>query len=353
MRKAIRTVHRWLAFGAGVFLMISAVTGFLLTFSRPLDRYVNSQYFQSAGAIGSYEDIAVSVRQQFGPTAQIGLRFPVEPNGSVHAFVKTASWDGEVFVDAKSAQVIGARAVDEGWYNFIFRLHSELLLHDLGKPILAASGAAFVVLIASGMVLWWPRRWAQAFRINLKGPALAFLFDGHRVAGAMSGLLVLASVATGVYVIWKPISVWVNTLAGHSATKAPALPPLPVPTTGPPVTLDAAIASATELISGGRLVDVNLPRDAKSPIRVRLHLPGDPHPNGMTNIWIDPRTGAILKHIRWDQADLGARLQGWIYPYHAGQLWGTAHLVVTALVASALAWLGVSGGLLWWRRRER
>ena len=353
VRKSLLAVHRWLALTAGLLAMVSALTGLMLTFSKPLDRLVNSHYFQSSGVVNSYEDIAVAAQQRFGPAAQIRLRFPAEPNGSVQVLVRGENWGGEAFIDSRTAKILGERELHAGWYNFVLRLHSELLLGDVGESILATGGAELLILLTCGLILWWPKRLARAFRVNLRGPTLAFLYDGHRVAGAVFGLLMLVSVATGIYVLWKPASALLNTLVGQAATNPPSLPRLPFMASTAAISLDTAVATADRLIPGGRVVDLWLPRDGNSPISVRLHLPGDPHPNGMTYIWIDPRTGTVLNHVRWDQADLGTRLQGWIYPYHSGRLWGTMHLGATALVASAFVWLGISGSLLWWRRRQR
>jgi uncharacterized iron-regulated membrane protein len=103
---------------------------------------------------------------------------------------------------------------------------------------------------------------------------------------------------------------------------------------------------------GARLVDIGLPVGKPGPVRLRYHLPGDPHPNGQSYVWLDPRQGAVLQRTRWDEADLGSRLQGWLYPFHAGQLWGVPHTALLLLFGISLSWFTLSGPLLWWLRRR-
>jgi len=350
-KTALLKVHRWLALSVGLVILISALTGFLLALGKPLDRYVNASLFTGGPLSGTYQAFVDAVKARYGEQTQIRLRFPAETGGSVQAYVKTSSWDGSAYFDPANAQFIGARAKDEGFYNFIFELHSDLFLHDVGETILMVASCAFILMLISGFILWWPRKWRFAFRVNFKGNATAMLFDGHRVAGAVFGLFVLANVFTGTYLVWKPIETWVTAMAGQTPNKPPVLPKDPARKLQPDASLDTIVANANVAIAGGRLVDVTYPKDDQASLRVRLHLEGDPHPNGQTYIWMNPKTAEVLKKTKWNEGDLGTRVQGWGYPYHSGRLFGTAHLVFTGLIGLILAWYGISGTLLWWKRR--
>jgi uncharacterized iron-regulated membrane protein len=142
-------------------------------------------------------------------------------------------------------------------------------------------------------------------------------------------------------------------MAGQTPNKPPVLPKDPARKLLPDAPLDTIISNANAAVPGGRLVDVTYPKDDRASLRVRLHLEGDPHPNGQTYIWMNPKTAEVLKQTKWDEGDLGTRVQGWGYPYHSGRLFGTAHLVFTGFIGITLAWYGISGTLLWWRRRPK
>ncbi|MFO0307272.1 MAG: PepSY-associated TM helix domain-containing protein, partial [Burkholderiales bacterium] len=217
-------VHRWLALAVGIVIMVSAVTGVLLTVGKPLDRVVNASLFTGGQQQVPYQAFVDAVRTTYGQSTQVRLRFPAESGGTVQAYVKTKTWDGSAYFDPATAALVGARAKDEGFYNFIFELHSDLFLHDVGEVVLTVASTAFIIMLITGLYIWWPRKWRFAFRVNFKGNATALLFDGHRVAGALFGLFVLVNVFTGTYLVWKPIATWVTAMAGQTPNKPPVLP---------------------------------------------------------------------------------------------------------------------------------
>jgi uncharacterized iron-regulated membrane protein len=81
-------------------------------------------------------------------------------------------------------------------------------------------------------------------------------------------------------------------------------------------------------------------------------LPDDPHPNGLTSVWLHPRTGDVLAAHRWNELDPGAKAVAVVYPLHTGELGGPLLEVFTAANGLILATLGISGLWLWWRRRR-
>ncbi len=58
------------------------------------------------------------------------------------------------------------------------------------------------------------------------------------------------------------------------------------------------------------------------PLAVRMRLPDDPHPNGRSTVWLDPRSGMVLAAQRWNELDPGTRVNSYIYPLHTGELGG-------------------------------
>ena len=95
-----------------------------------------------------------------------------------------------------------------------------------------------------------------------------------------------------------------------------------------------------------------MPAKPNRPVRVRLRLADDPHPNGLTSVWLDPRNGQVLAVNRWNALDPGAAAVAWVYPLHTGELGGPLHEVLNFAAGLTLATLGVTGLWLWWKRRE-
>lgn len=358
LRRAWLQVHRWLALTLGLVLALTALLGALLTVARPLDRWANAHLFQAPPATAArlvtpLESAQLQLQREFGPTVSLTFRPPREPGDTLWVLVR-GPWDGTIYLDPATLRELGRRAEDEGVYPMLFELHSALLAGDIGKAVLTVSAASYLVLLCSGLVLWWPKRWSRAlWRIEWRRGGRRVLFDAHRAAGSLLGLLILFSVASGAYMAWRPLSQWITTVAGVPATAPPKLPAKPTPhASAPPgrLPLDAAVQAARAQFPGALVGYVQVP-PGQRPVRVRFKLADDPHPNGLSSAWLHPHTGELLRADRWNTLDPGARAYAVVYPLHTGELGGPLHRVWNGVAGLLLFGLAASGLWLWWRRQ--
>ena len=362
-----RRLHRWIGLVAGAVLLLCATTGLWLAIAGPQETRRLSALCGEAHAGVTLQRLADAVAADKGPLQSLTLRLPDGERACVTAFVRTPAWQGELFLDPATGAVVARREQGQGLHGLIFELHGNLLLGDTGKAALALAGAAFAALLVSGTLMWWPLRWGQALRVRLRAGPRAALAGGHRAAGVLLGVVVLASAASGAYIAWRPLAVWVNALAGTPRQPPPALPvaaaeapevaqagsAVPGPASPALAPLDElARAAAWPQAAQARLVDVGVAVGRPGPVRLRYRLAGDPHPNGQSYVWVDPRHAHVLRRQRWDRSDLGARLQGWLYAYHSGRLWGLPHTALLVLAGAALTWFVMSGPLLWALRQR-
>jgi uncharacterized iron-regulated membrane protein len=355
MRRIWLKLHRWIALGLGWLLALVALAGAILVIAPPLDRLSHPQLFKaepvaSSAAPPTLESIRERLTAAFGSKASFTLRPPRAPDQTLWVTVRGAPWSGTVYLNPATGHEQGRRGEYEGVVNLLFKFHSALLLQDTGKAILASIALVYLLLLISGLVLWWPKRWTPALTIELRKGLLRGLFDMHRTGGAVLGLLIAVSVATGAYMAWRPISEFVTTLTGEKPVKPPKIPKGET-SQAPAVSLDELVTRAQARFPEGSVSNIQIPADADRPIRIRMRLPDDPHPNGLTSVWMHPKTGAELALNRWNELDAGARAFSFVYPLHTGELGGLALKAVTFISGLALAMLGISGIWLWMRRR--
>jgi uncharacterized iron-regulated membrane protein len=347
-------LHRWFALGVGWMLALQGLMGATLVVGRPLQAWSHPELFKAAPAApgvsgASLESVRQTLVASFGREADFTFRPPRDADDTLWVLVRGA-WSGTVYVEPGSGQVLGRLGETDGFVNIVFRTHSSLWLGDTGKALLAGIALVYLLLLVTGLVLWWPRRWPPRLAVTLNGGTLRAFFDLHRTAGALIGLVIAVSVASGAYMAWRPLGDFVTALAGGRSVKPPAVPKGDN-SGGPAPTIDALVASAQARFPGAPVGYVQVPSNANRPLRVRFRLPDDPHPNGLTSVWLHPRTGAVLGTTRWDELDVGARAVAVVYPLHTGQLGGPPLEAVVALGGLTLGTLGVTGLWLWWRRR--
>ncbi len=353
MRRVWLKTHRWLALSVGWILALVGLTGAILVVAQPLDEWLHPELFkvqqETSGSNISIQNEYEKLTAKFGQQSSFTLRPPHEKNETLQVLVR-GSWNGTVFLNPHTGEEQGRRKEGDGVVNFLFKLHSSLMLKELGKAILAWIALAYLVLLISGFILWWPKRWPPSLKIELRKGLLRGLFDMHRIGGAVLGLVIAVSVATGAYMAWRPIGQFITTIAGDKVVKPPKVRAMATPATAPP-TLDEMVARAQAQFPNDPIGYIQIPAKSDQPVRVRMRLHDDPHPNGRTAIYLHPQSGEILAVHRWDELDVGARINSVIYPLHTGELGGPALETVTFLSGPALGMLGITGIWLWWRRR--
>jgi uncharacterized iron-regulated membrane protein len=352
-RPLVIRLHRWIALSAGLVLMLNAFTGLVLLSGRPLDEAFHPHLFKVVPQPTKLplETIARQLRADF-PHQGFTLHPPRESDRSLDVSVRgDGGWEGRVLIDPYSGERLGQR--DRFGLNLdgLFELHSSLLADNTGRTILGLAASCMAVMFLSGLYLWWPIRWRQAFVVTLSGPRLRSLFDLHRVAGATLGLWVLTCVLTGGYLAYRPAQQWVNQLAGAKPLQAPKLASAGASSIAPGRTLDQLVSTGDAALPGGTIGSIVLPAKQTSPVRLRKKMAGDPHPTGLSSIWLDPRSGQVLRVDRWNMLAPGERTTSWLYPLHSGQLAGAIGVVITAGGGLSLLGFGVSGSWLWWLRR--
>lgn len=356
MRRLWLKAHRWLALSVGWILAIVALVGAILIIAKPLDIRMHPEFFKAQPvASGSEQPPTLeAIRHRligtFGTQTSFTLRPPQEVGETLQVLVR-GSWSGTVYLNPYTGEEQGRRGESKGVVNFLFKLHSSLLLQQTGKAILAWIALAYLFLLVSGLVLWWPKRWPPSLRIELRKGLLRGLFDMHRIGGALLGLLIAVSVATGAYMAWRPIGSFITAVSGSKVVKPPKVAKLESPLVKA-ITLDEIAARAQAQFPNDPIGYIQIPAKPDQPIRVRMRLHDDPHPNGRTAIYLHPQSGEILAVHRWNELDVGARINSVIYPLHTGELGGVLLEAITFISGLALGMLGITGIWLWWRRRN-
>ena len=356
LRRLWLTAHRWTALSLGWILILSGLTGAILVVAQPMHQWTRPDLFEARTLPGPgtrpapLQPILDDLHHQFGPKVAFAFNLPRNARDSLQVRVQ-GPWHGTVYLDPYTGSEQGRLGESEGFFNALFKLHSSLLMQSTGKAVLAWTALFYVALLFTGLALWWPRRWPPVLKLELKKGLLRGLFDAHRTIGALLGCIILISVVTGAYMAWRPLGGVINWVAGSQAETVPSRV-IAASEDTPLASLDEVVAIARQAYSDGIISRIQIPADPHSLIRVRFKMPDDPHPNGLTSVWLDPAGTDIVKRIRWNELDPGTRATTVIYPLHTGVLGGSVLEIIVALSGLAIACTGASGIWLWWRRRS-
>lgn len=224
MKKFWHTIHLWLSIPFGIVFCITCLTGACLIFENEITTLVLGSEVMQA-----YEDAARQARQQpaaaqsqhpsrpenagqqhHGPGRPEGVQRPegAEPQrGEGRPEHDTAQQQPRQDTPA-GAQQARPRRPSLPFFQTMRKLHRWLLdapeergKLSVGKVIVGISTLLMVIVIVSGIVLWWPKNkdmLSKRMQIHTKSGALRFWHDAHIVLGVCAVIFVLLMALTGL-----------------------------------------------------------------------------------------------------------------------------------------------------------
>lgn len=346
---ALVRVHRYVALGAGLFVVTLGLTGAALVFRDELTVIVTPavQVSSSPVAPGPFARIVAAVRKTDPAARSMDIAPAERADRATEVIIHGVRGERYLLIDPHDGAVVADG--DHQWLPFstLYELHRRLLSGVAGEYIVGLAGIALAFLAVSGLVMWWPRKWKQAFRIRWDGNRLAVSYDLHKCAGAAFALLLITNAMIGIAMTFDDSSVaLVNRVANRAA---PAIPAASSNAMDSPRSLDEIVAAANGAFPDGRVSRVAI-RPGNTPVMVRKRLATDNDTHGMNRIWVDASSGAVLRvsPVR-DQAPGNAMFE-WLYPLHTGKLVGTPYRLLLVL-AGCVPLLSLVTGLIVWRSR--
>lgn len=387
-RSLYATVWRW-HFYAGLVtapvLALLASTGLVMLFASQIERWQFPHLARSGPPTAASTHQA---RLDAALAALPGARFARYSPGAVpgeptRVEMELAGVSHTVYVEEADGRVLGQVPTGRRLGALAEKIHGTLLLGDFGDRLVETTAGFGVLLIGSGLFLWWPRRGprrqaldAVPLRQSLR--SRPFWRGLHRRVGLVLAPVLLLYLLSGLAWtgVWggRFVQAWSTFPAekqgpaskGHDhgslnggGRKAvpwnlehaplPAAPP--APRAGGLLSLDEAVAAARRVGIGPRFW-AGIPEGRDDVWTVaQTGLSGEvTDPRDELTVHVDRRTGRVLGRVGWSDYGLGARAMAAGIPLHMGHLgrWNTAGAAAVCLLVLLLA---VSGPLMWWMRR--
>ena len=352
-----------LAAAAGLF--ISGLSGSALVFRSEIDRALDPALLRvvPGDARAPLQGIVDRVQREFPGDTVARIRMPHARDGSYEIWLGAAP-SRYVYADPYSGRILGSREPTEFLTGWLFLLHSQLLAGETGKRVAGTGALVLMLLAATGLVVWWPRRapwrawrqWRSALTVERRYGVMRATHDLHRTLGFYSSIFLLLAGITGASLIFtrsfERAAHWVTFSNPVGADTQADVLPAAAPG-GASLPLDSLLRIAERAQPGGTISYLYFPGVAGGAFGVRKRLPGEKHPNGKSFVYLDPADGGILSMEDGSRAPRGARLYSILYPIHIGVIGGVWTRILAVLVGVALATLPVTGVVMWWRRTRR
>ncbi|MFT8542974.1 PepSY-associated TM helix domain-containing protein, partial [Acetobacter sp.] len=384
-----RTLWRW-HFFAGLFCLpfvaFLSLTGAVYLFKPQIDDWIDWRYDHLPIALSPSPERDVqaalsAVRQG------VFLAYELPRTSQSAARVLVSRPDGEVvrvYVDRNTHTVLKTVLEENRFERLVFRLHGQLLLGNVGSVIMEMVASWTIVLIVTGVLLWWPRHQRGLAgivypRLGTKGRTR--WRDLHAVTGVWTSVFLVLFLVSGLpwSFVWghtlqsvestvgrlTSVKDWeigavpaATVIAGHplgQPQKPPAKEKMDMPGMDMPAVstsfaegdgisgLDTVVRTASTLSLPAPVIIT----PSGSLWTVRSDTQNRPLRESMT---VTP-DGHVVKQETFAEKGLMDRIIGYGVAAHEGQLFGKMNQTINLLVAMGLLMMSSAATILWLKRK--
>lgn len=412
MRNFFRKLHLWVSVSFGLVIVVTCFTGAMLVFEKEITDICNSDVLcvEPVGEPLPFDILVESVEKTLPEGVEVtGI---VVPAGADEAYKVNISKPrrAAVYVNQYTGVVTGKQE-QLGFFNIMLRLHRWLM--DTrpqdggiywGKMIVGASTIAFVVILLTGLFIWWPRSrkmLANRLKIVTSKGKRRFWYDLHVAGGFYVLLLLLAMALTGLTWSYEWYRNGLYVLFGADEGKSAVVNSTRVAKVSEPVfasTKDVKSDTLATVVDGttaatksswntdgttgatassweadgttGATVVEELSKYALWEKAVAQVMKDDPafaqvtvsdgtvtvkhdgwgNQRASDKYMFDESTGEVTSVQRYDDTPVKSRIGGWVYSLHTGNWGGIVVKILYFLAALLGATLPLTGYYLWIKR---
>lgn len=374
LKAVTRWLHLWLGLASGIVVFIVSVTGCIYVFEAEITNAMEPwRFVEAQDQPFAPPSALVDTASQYMPgKTPSGLTYEDETGAAAVGFYYTRNDEldfGVVFMNPYTGEFIHKKESvlqgDFDFFNFIIEGHRFLWLPEwLGKPIVGIGTLIFVVLLFSGLILWWPRNWnaksrQKSLKIKWSARIKRLNYDLHNVPGFYVLVLGLIIACTGLVWSFEWFDNGLYYLASGGETKQEHVHPHSDPAnvaladTDSIPAIDRAFYKTLEQYPDPKRIYMNPtlsePDDAIEVIMFKYKGKFYHH----DEYYYDQHTLELLDVSRFSEAGLAEQLDHLYYDVHTGMVWGLPGKILAFLASLTSASLPVTGFFVWYNKRRK
>lgn len=376
MKKIVGQLHLWLGLASGLIVFIVSITGCIYVFEQELkDLFYNDRKVVDIPDHGIRKPLSglLLVAQQ-----EAGDEHPIQnievPKEEGHTYVfspaqirnnKASTHFGEIvyqhkiYINPYTAEVVKHENTKYEFFTLVLRLHRNLLLNrEVGKTIIGSSVIIFVVLIITGIVLWWPKnmaairqrisfRWKKTTKWKRKN------YDLHNVFGFYSSFFILIIALTGITWSFDWFDHSIQWLA-NGGEKTKKIKPLKSDTTQVAAILpiDKILTNVKNRNKEAHTFNIGLPEKSSGVVNVTARVGAHVRYSSI-RYQFDQYSAAHLTTSTFDEKNAGEKLKAMNYDIHTGAIMNLPGKILAFIASLISASLPITGLFIWIGRTKR
>lgn len=376
-RKVVDWLHRWLGLVSGIVVLILGLTGCLFVFQEEISNVTDRQLrFVAVPAQAHTLPISTLL-----PAAQAALGKD-QPINYITTYARAGhTWEFMAYAENDRAITYGGSiryyrtayvnpytgaltgVANNKWNFFIVvkAIHWSLLLSTpYGQPITGWCTVVFVLLLITGLIMWWPKKWNRktrndSFSVRWKARFKRVNYDLHNVLGFYSLLVALVLALTGMVFAFTWFQAFAYVAASGTTTppaQAPVLKSQVMAVAPAKQGIDIAFENAHQLMPNADRFGLSPAVGKEGLVYVNGYRGRETYYN-YDSFSFDQYSGKLLHRNDYKQRNAGEKLVAMNYDIHVGAIAGLPGKILAFLASLVSTSLPVTGFIIWWGKRRK
>lgn len=374
LKKLLLKIHLWLGLASGVIVFIVAITGCIYVFSYEIKDVIYKDRHQ----ITIPKDTSRVPISQLIKTAESAFNntysfqnivIPNAPNHTVsisftdvdtntfgyHNYMKFYK---TVYLNPYNGKITFIENTKWEFFNVTLAIHMNLFMgyNPISHYIIAGATWIFVILLISGLILWWPKqsqrkqsfwfRWKKTSKWRRKN------YDLHRIFGFYIFSIALILALTGLMWASKSFNTTVKWVANGGKTIPYAEISKSIEKSNPKQPFDVILNSVIINYPEFEYLLIRKHPKPSIPYIVRVYKKEEQNYK-RTELYFDRKTAELLDTFTYSNKNNGEKLQALNYDLHVGSIGGLPTQILVFIISLLIASLPVTGFLIWYGRKNK
>jgi uncharacterized iron-regulated membrane protein len=337
------SLHHWIGLVAGIFLLISSITGSVLVFHHEID---HAQFSAETTLEKPANELIIDnsferIRKLY-PDYDIRIPdLPDDPNQALKYELRKGQTRKWIFSHPETGAFLAeVKRADQRLVHVLLELHYMLLSGTVGKIVVLLLGIALIVLSITGFMLYRKsilKVLTFKQRISLKSRRSLFS-SLHRIIGVWSLVFNLFISVTGTYIAFTIVQGAFSSGGGGKIESPPVF-----------ISLDATLNKVKRAYPSFDTNYLLFPKNADGKLTILGRLESDPAFYGFnySNIQVNTKTGEIastsfLRNLPWYKRAITI-----FKPLHFGDYGGLSIKLIYCFFGIFPGVLAISGFFIW------
>lgn len=376
-KKAIGKLHLWLGLTSGLVVFIVALTGCIYVFQKEISEalyhdvlFVKQQHARTQ----PLSSLIAKAQEAMGkgkplnfltaykdPTRAWEFSAYKAGDGNAISYFGALDYYDAVLIDPYTGKVTGVIHYKYEFFNIVKYIHWSLLLNTkYGQPIVGISTMIFVIMLITGVILWWPKNLKKAnfnksFKIKWNAKSKRLNYDLHNVPGFYTLPFALIVALTGMVFAfdWFKTTVYIaasmSTIPPHEKT-ANSDTTVKTPVLITP--MDIAFTDAQKNMPFAKRIGISIPSAKTAAISISGYRGKETYYN-YDEMRYDQYSGKLLDRRNYSEKNRGEKLITMNYDIHVGAALGLPGKIIAFLASLVAASLPLTGFMIWIGRKNK